>query len=215
MSTEFTNLLGPEPTWLTCSCGKQSARVPCWDCSRIDENRARDAEHRSLALATIPRRFAWARLGASELAARVKAKEPIETLSKRILASERVVFAGPSGAGKTSFAVACLRERMPYGLYMSALRLGTARIQNAAGDGEAAIVLRAMTAPLLLLDEVGGEAKTATNAVKDVIWERMDNELPTWITTGFRGEQLMEMYGDGMYRRLTEGATIVQLGAKL
>lgn len=71
-----------------------------------------------------------------------------------------------------------------------------------------------MRAPLLLLDEIGGESKTATNAVKDVIWERVDNDLPTWVTTGFKGEQLAEMYGDGAFRRLTEGATIVQLGVK-
>ena len=44
--------------------------------------------------------------------------------TKRVLASPRVVFTGPSGAGKTSLACACLRERIPHGLFLSALKLG-------------------------------------------------------------------------------------------
>ncbi len=124
-----------------------------------------------------------------------------------------MVFSGPSGAGKTSLACACLRERIPHGLFVSAIKLGTARIQHSAGDGEAALVQRAMTVPLLLLDEVGGEQKTATNAVKDVIFARYDADLPTWITTGFRLSQLAEMYGDGTSRRLTENVYVVHLGA--
>jgi DNA replication protein DnaC len=71
-----------------------------------------------------------------------------------------------------------------------------------------------MTAPLLLLDEVGGEQKTATNAVKDVIFERMDSDLPTWITTGFRSDELLAMYGDGALRRLTENVTVLRFGGK-
>ena len=214
MPEPFSSPLGPEPEWLTCGCGAQSARVPCWDCTRDLEARAHEAEQRNIALVSIPTRYQWARLGTADLARRVKAREPLDVIAKRVLASERVVFAGPSGAGKTSFACACLRERIPHGVFISAMKLGTARIQGRAGDGEVALVERAMTAPLLLLDEVGGEAKTATNAVKDVIWERMDNDLPTWITTGFKGQELVAMYGDGAYRRLTENVTVVQFGGK-
>lgn len=210
----FVRLLGPEPEWLTCRCGALTARTPCWDCTRAQERFADENARKGQALASIPPRYGWARLSAPELAQRVKAREPIGAIAKRVLASERVVFAGPSGAGKTSLAIACLRERIPHGIFVSAIKLGTARIQGRAGDGEAGLVERAMTAPLLLLDEVGGESKTATNAVKDVIWERLDNDLPTWITTGFRGEQLSEMYGDGAFRRMTENVTIVQLGGK-
>jgi DNA replication protein DnaC len=146
----------------------------------------------------------------------VKLRDPnatslAETI-RRVLASSRVVFAGPSGAGKTSLAIACLRERAPHGLFVSALRIGTARIQSHAGQGEAALVEQAIAAPLLLLDEVGGEQKTATNAVRDVIFARYDADLPTWITTGFKGGELAAMYGDGALRRLTEHAYVVQLG---
>lgn len=209
---DFSSLLGPEPEWLTCSCGVQSARVPCWDCSRSAESRTRETEQRTLAVSTIPARFAWARLGAPELRDRVKAPSDLKALSERILASANVVFAGPSGSGKTSLAVACLRERIPHGIFVSSMRLSTARIQNRAGEGEASLVERAMTAPLVLLDEVGGEAKTSTNAVKDVIFARADADLPTWITTGFNHTQLVDMYGDGALRRMTENAMIVRFG---
>ena len=42
----------------------------------------------------------------------------------------------------------------------------------------------------------------------------MDNDLPTWITTGFKGQELVAMYGDGAYRRLTENVTVVQFGGE-
>lgn len=209
---KFSSLLGPKPTWLRCACGELTARVPCWDCERTKEASRELDGRRKAALATIPPRFLWARLGDADLAGRVKLQEPLDVVAKRVLASNRVVFAGPSGSGKTSFAVACLRERVPHGMFVSAMKLGTARIQSRAGDGEADLVERAMAARLLLVDEVGGEQKTANNAVKDVIWTRYDNDLPTWITTGFRGAELVAMYGDGAFRRLTEGVTVIQFG---
>lgn len=172
------------------------------------------ARERVLSGGSIPKRYDWANLRSDDLATRVKSKQPVAEIAKRVLGATRVVFAGSSGSGKTSLACACLRERVPHGLFMSALKLGTARIQHSAGDGEPAAVERAMTVPLLLLDEVGGEQKTATNAVRDVIFARYDADLPTWITTGFRLAQLAEMYGDGAPRRLTEDACIVRLGAE-
>jgi len=209
--TDFANLLGPEPTWLTCPCGELTARVPCWTCSIAAAEQAKQIDRAESALATIPRRFAWARLDAPELAMRVRVQGDLKTASERILGAARAIFAGPSGSGKTSLACACLRLR-PGGMFVSALRLGTARIQSAAGQGEADLVERSIAAPLLLIDEIGGEQKTATNAVRDVIFARHDADLPTWVTTGFRSDQLAEMYGDGFVRRLLEDAYVVQLG---
>ncbi len=214
--------IGPEPKWLKCECGALSARVPCWDCDRAAMAKADAARERALSAATIPRHFAWASSGAPELLERVALRRPngdravqqreyIDVID-RVLGAHRVIFAGPSGSGKSSLACAALRLRIPHGLWLSALKLGTARIQHSAGDGEAALVERAMTVPLLLLDEVGGETKTSTNAVRDVLFARHDSDLPTWITTGFTSTQLAEMYGDGALRRIIEGAYVVRLG---
>lgn len=211
--SEFDRLLGPEPTWLRCSCGALSARVPCWDCDRALTEKMDAARDRGAAIATIPKRYAWTHVAAPELAARVHSDVPIGALVKQVLAATRVIFIGPSGSGKTSLACACLRERIPHGIFMTCFRLGVARSQSALGQGEPAIIEKAMTTPLLLLDEVGGEAKTATNAVRDVLFARHDADLATWITTGFTSQQLAETYGDGALRRIVEDAYIVKLGA--
>lgn len=210
---KFSSLLGPEPAWLKCTCGALTSRVPCWDCDRAMMARVDADRARAIAAGSIPSRYAWARSDSPLLGARVKLRDPVDTVVRRVLGASRVVFSGPSGAGKTSLAAACLRDRGAAGLFVSALRLGTARIQTHAGQGEAALVERAMEAPVLLIDELGGEQRTTTNAVRDVIFARHDADLTTWVTTGFRGAQLAEMYGDGMLRRLTEGAYVVALGA--
>jgi DNA replication protein DnaC len=212
MSDE-TFSLGPEPAWLTCTCGVLTSRVPCWDCTIAAEARADHERRHAAAESTIPRAFAWARLGSDELAKRVDARRrPLAEMVQRILAAERVVLAGGAGAGKTSLAVACLRERLPAGRFVSAVRLGTARIQHAAGGGEAPLVEQAIAAPLLLIDDVGQEQHTATNAVKDVIWLRHEAERPTWVTTGLRSTELVTRYGDGVRRRMLEGAYVERLG---
>lgn len=209
---DFSNLLGPEPEWLTCPCGAQSMRVPCWDCDRAAMAKTDLARARGLAIASIPPRYSWAAVDAPDLAARVRCKGSLAETVARVLGARRVIFAGPSGSGKTSLACACLRQRVPHGVFMSALRLGVARSQGALGQGEPPEVAAAIAAPVLLLDEVGGEQKTATNAVRDVLFARHDLDLPTWITTGFTSKQLGETYGDGALRRLIEDAYVVRLG---
>lgn len=207
----FLDALGPEPKWLTCGCGQQSARVPCWDCTQVRNILAIDDERRAKALASVPARFRWARLDAPELSERVRLPNPVEA-GRKVLAAAGAVFAGPSGSGKTSLAVACMRERLLGALYVPAIRLGVARLQSGLGDGEASTVEQAMRADLLLLDDVGQEAKTATNAVRDVVFARHDAELPTWITTGLTSDQLVAAYGDGFLRRILEGAVALKLG---
>ena len=206
--------LGPEPTWLTCACGQQSAHVPCWDCSEAARAKAAQAERNANLLASIPRRFRWARLDSPELAARCHLEGTSPQLAGAlVLRAAGAVFAGPAGSGKTSLAVACLQARGT-GLFVPALRLGMARMQSGLGDGEAMPVEAAIRAPVLLLDDVGQEAKTATNAVKDVVFARHDAERPTWITTGLTTAQLAGLYGDGFVRRILEGAYAVRMGAK-
>jgi len=109
-------------------------------------------------------------------------------------------------------AVACLRMVGRRGVYIPAWRLGTARIQHPAGHGEAEIVELAMTSRVALIDDLGSEAQTATSAVADVIYERHDEDLTTWITTGLSYEDLGARYGAGFLRRIVDGAACVTLG---
>lgn len=203
----------PEPEWLTCPCGSQTNHVPCWECIQSKLHVTTENDRRESRLATIPAAYAWSRLDASELPKRVQSQEPLESLTRRILGAANVVFTGPAGAGKTSLAVACLRERMRLGgIYVSALRLGHAAIQHKAGDGESPYIDQATHASLALLDDVGSERNTAVNAVPQVIFQRHEASLPTWVTTGLTFPELQERYGDGIARRILEKALVVKLG---
>lgn len=201
-----------EPNWLACGCGELSARVPCWQCAKAEGDRAAKALADELAARQLPKRFQDARIGSPELRGRVRYQGDLKTLSRSILGAANAIFTGPSGSGKTSLAVACLRERGGEGVYMPAFRLGVARIQAAAGSGEPAEVERAIKAPLLLLDELGAEALTATSAVLEVIFERYDHERPTWVTTGQTSQDLASRYGAGFLRRILDGGFHVRLG---
>ncbi len=211
-SVGFADILGPEPTWHRCDCGAMCSRVPCWDCDQAALERADAARAIHDAGLSIPRRYDWATVDAPELVARAKVAGPLADIIERVLGATRVVFYGSAATGKTSLATACLRKRLPKGMFVSSLRLGTARIQHAAGGGEAPLVQRAMRAKLLLLDDFGQEGQTSTNAVRDIIFERHDLDLPTWITTAFKTSELAKFYGDGVARRISEGAYVVSMG---
>lgn len=210
------NFAGPEPVWQTCPCGTQSNRVPCWTCSEASRRAADREKAKASAADLLPRRFRWASVGHADLARRVKLPDglSVRDAAQRVLGAANVLLYGPSGSGKTSLAFACLRERLPDAMHVSALDLGVARIQHHAGDGEAKLVADCLRAPLLLIDELGGETKTANNAVKSVIMGRHDRDLPTWATTGFGRQELVAFYGDGALRRLTENGYVQRFGGE-
>ncbi len=207
---------GSEPAWSKCRCGAMSTIVPCYECDRERREAKALAEAQAVAAEELPRRYRWAQLGHADLARRVKLPDGLEVkaAASRILGASRVVLSGPSGSGKTSLGIACLRERLPNAMWVSALDLGTTRIQHSAGDGKSKLEMACRRAPLLLIDEVGGEVKSANNAVKDVIFGRYDDDLPTWITTGFGSKEIVAMYGDGALRRLTEDGYVLKLGGE-
>lgn len=214
--TEFAAMLGPEPEWVDCeTCGAKTMRSRCFDCARAADARREATDRLRTALSTIPPRFSWAHVHAPELAERVRFcdDETAATTIRRVLGAQRVIFSGRSKSGKTSLACACLRLRMPDAIFVSAMRLATARIQHAAGDGEALLVERAIRTRLLLIDEVGQSKPTATDALRDVIWARFDEDRPTWVTTALSSAQLLEVYGEGLVTRLRDRAVIVRLGA--
>lgn len=201
-----------------------SVREPA--CARcFDEAERVDAEARAARFApirgfdsTVPPRYAWAKLTSPELARRVKPSARIREIDG-FISEPWVIFAGASGAGKTSLAVAALRERIrrqrESWTMLLAFRLGSARIQHRAGAGEAPLVDLAMKTPFLLLDDVGQEPKTEMNPISDILQERDAEQRPTWITTGLTRAEIGLRYGGGVGRRVIDRSRIVMLDSDL
>ncbi len=163
----------------------------------------------------LPSHYRWAAFDAPEFKRRCADCRAVE--GARSDRTGWVVIMGPPGSGKTSLAVSLLREwtmgeatQSPR--FVHAYRLGYARIQHRAGDGEATEVENAMFGTALL-DDVGSERDTQNNAVPDVLFERHACERQTIITTGMDAAQLATRYGGGIARRILEHATVVRLAA--
>jgi DNA replication protein DnaC len=161
---------------------------------------------------TIPKAFRWATLAAPELRMRLARPQAIAE-AEAALPSRALLLHGPSGCGKTSLACALLRAweaRNPRrrAIFAPAWRLGMARVHHGLGLGEAPEVDRAMSARLLVLDDLGSERNTATNAVPDVVFARALAGLPTWVTTWMTHSAISQRYGDGIARRICEAGRV-------
>lgn len=191
---------------------------PCRPKALEDRKRALLAD----ALESIPEAFAWCRLASPALADVVP---PAHLDAARSgLDRSMVLLVGPKGAGKTSLAIAMLRARLDAALapdadgdavtraagarFASAFDLAYARADAQLGAEPAA--LRAWKrATVLVVDDLGAEAKAHNSPVGELIHHRHAHALPTIVTTGFNSKELTERYGDGIVRRLTDRALIL------
>lgn len=215
---------GEAPAFVRCGCGEMTTSAPCYACSQKPEAAA--AARARMSASGIPARYRWAvDCSAAQLAARV-ALAPVDGMAPTLRGARDaivgarepvVLLVGPSGAGKTSFAVACMRSvRRPF--FCSASDLDRARIEHSAGQGEAPIVARAMRAGVLVLDDLGQDKISSVSAVEAVLLARHNAEAPTWITTGLGGtiegvQAALDLrYNAGIARRLTEDGAALMVG---
>lgn len=165
--------------------------------------------------AGLPPRYRWASFESPELAARVRPPKAIQRALAASQAASTVVLLGGAGSGKTSLACAVLRALAAQfkivGSFASCFGLAKARQEHPLGQGDAPAVSDAARAKLLLLDELGAELSRNT-AVAEVIHERHAQERQTIYTSGFTEQQLCDRYGDGIARRVFEGAVVIKLG---
>lgn len=169
----------------------------------------------------IPTEYDDAKLDAAWLAELVGVTDIERALSA--LGDARVVFIGPPGSGKSSLVSAMYRAAAEaetsfraLGRYrwMSAHQLAKARAIHPLGEGEAPAVEAAICAPLLVLDELGGEDPRHSSAVAEVLYERHAERRKTWITTGVGSKEIAARYGGGIARRVFEHATVFKLKGK-
>ncbi len=172
------------------------------------------SEKREDTIASIPKRFQWATFKTLELRARVKpesAYEQAETLAKL-----PAVLTGNAGFGKTCLGCALLRRFArtlgKTGHFADAIDLAYARRLHPLGKGEAPEVLAAMNAGVLFLDELGAE-QGIDQTIEQIVRARHSHDRPTIFATPHSPTALVSRYGDGVARRIFEGASVIVLGA--
>lgn len=177
---------------------------------------------------SVPRRF---RPALEATAAELAHVDPATGLPRVKLTPERIAKAlarprssdlmlyGDTGMGKTSLIVAMLGalarqdpDTWHGARFASAIWLASSRARYPLGHGDPPEMADAKAASLLVLDDLGNDVPDGRNVIQEVLFRRHDDELPTWVTTGYRVEALESRYGVAVIRRMGEKGNIVELG---
>jgi DNA replication protein DnaC len=172
--------------------------------------------------ASMPERLSWAPdLSDPDLVELVGGDVLAQARASDLKRLDRVTLLGPAGSGKSTLAVTLAKAwtsaNARPSVFVAAVDLGVARQQHGLGEGEAALVRRAMAAELAVLDDLGVELDAGAPVVAHVLHHRYDRERPTIATTGLTVEQLAKRYGAGVARRLVEtagGAVVLKLSGQ-
>jgi DNA replication protein DnaC len=138
----------------------------------------------------------------------------------RVEKNGNLVLLGPAGCGKTMVVASIIKRlcaeavaafvsdssKLEYAarvVWTTAADLHNSRRQHRLGEGEAPDFLRAETAPLLVLDELGQEMAD-DRWLLEFLNARYNRGLPTITTSGLTLPELEKRYGVGAVRRLVE-----------
>lgn len=211
----------PPMRWNACdSCGHQTTGKRCFDCYRISDQRQKAKES---TMTSIPPAFEWATFSNQLLLERLRGDQVSLVRAQTSVGERVVILVGASGTGKTSLAVAMMREwsdrRGEAALFMPALDLASAIARSRLGL-EPPEIAASIVAPLLVLDDLGTEATHLAGAIVETVFHRHAHLRPTILTTWLgddetretRGNALAARYGDGFARRVAGDARVIHLG---
>ena len=118
-------------------------------------------------------------------------------------AGEGVMLIGDAGCGKTHLACAAISVGPPGSLFANTTTLLDDVRRGFGGEGQG-LFARALSAPLLALDDLGSEA--VTDWVRDRLYalinHRWDHCLPLLVTTNVLAADLAERIGQGVTSRI-------------
>lgn len=126
-----------------------------------------------------------------------------------------LLLRGPVGTGKTHAAFAVCRELIDRGVRPTWVPVVDA-LDDMRPDGDPTVLPRLCHAPVLFLDDLGGERPTDWTAERlyRVVNTRWLEGRPTIATTNVGGDDLAEVVGERVVSRLVDGATIVQVAGE-
>lgn len=218
-------------------CAKCSVLLPPGQylhCTSCEKKILQDERYEALKArwnAMIPKRFQWASFDSELLRKRCRATSK-QIAEFRAYGGTTTLLRGLSGTGKTSLAIAKLREVMSEAKHAIALErwwiykrgfrarfvtafdLARAYQEHGLGEGSPALVSGALQASVLVLDELGMELdiyKSSAAVIREVLHTRHTDNRPTILTSYLTRAQIDQHYGAGITRRLEEGL-VVNLG---
>lgn len=214
-----------KPLCFACRCVVEPTRMHCTTCvERIDREHAERDRQRAawerenkigVALQTMPPMWGWvddrelfnARIGDPKLRAVAERLE---------LTLGNVGILGAAGVGKTATMARAMRRLVYRAVdageqspvlrlhWTSGLVLARARARHPLGEGEAREIKAAISAGVLVIDELGNESPSSDTWLLDVLDARYAASSVTIFTSGATEAKLRSRYGAGAWRRLTE-----------
>lgn len=144
----------------------------------------------------------------------------IEAVREALATSKRVVIVGAAGMGKSTIAIAWVRECIEQGAERARFVPSRNLLKDSRIDGLLVHEL-AFSASHLVVDDLGAElygappggglASQRIDVVNKVLCDRFDAGQGYVVTTPHPREKLGEFYGDGLARRVYEGAAMIDL----
>jgi DNA replication protein DnaC len=216
-----------------CGAPKLRAGITCDDCIATQQRELARRRAIHMTLETVPERYRWAHLDAPDLPKRVHDWAAIEKARAAVSSGvDRILLTGDgAGVGKTVLATAALlafvsmgprheehrggrrRSRPLHGRFADAQAVGMARANSPLG-AEPEEVTAAFEADVLVIDELGADKPVHNSPIVEILHRRHARMLVTIVTSGFGGDELAARYGDGIARRLGEGASVIHVRAK-
>lgn len=174
---------------------------------------------------SIPPRFRWVIDATVESV--IEAVEASPELVRRGLTNPpttNLIFTGQTTKGKTTLTAAMLDawvrqdpEHRTGALFVRAPWIARERARNRFGR-EPEIIEAIIAAPLVNLDDLGNEADDRDGVLRDIVYERYDAGLPTWVNTVLGpnaltleqlADDLAKKYDGGLISRLLRGKHVV------
>lgn len=199
---------------------------PCGDEQAATWKRAR----LQLAFDSVPERYREATFSQHAFVARCV--RDTNAIGKAIKAAsdraERVTLLGQAGAGKTTLAAAIFHFELEHATHsgegpghfdavsrarwIAAVDLASSRRNTSLGS-ESAMVLAAISCPMLVLDDLGMNKESFADPTIDVLDARFRAQRRTIVTTGLDRAAIANRYGGGIERRLFEEAAVIEVRA--